>query len=319
MIAPLAAGTTWLGIVAGLVSGACMSFSYLLSRHHALGYPVEARPEAALGLLVRSHVVMGLLALPAFMWLRPAGMPSVDRYILPLLVAAGLYFLGNILLFDLLRRVEASRLTPFLGLKVFMLAVIVAVFLGRPLTASQWTAVTLSVAATALLQGTAGGLPGRALGRILLVCLCFAVSDLFIVRLIDVLDLSTVGNSRRLTAAVLGMLLTYVACGASCAVVLLTGRFRPPAGLAWPAWRTAAAYAGTWLLAMAGLYICFGLVGAVFGNVVQSTRGIMSVVIGAVLAHLGWHDLEQHVDRATLVRRIGAACLMTAAIAVYVL
>jgi hypothetical protein len=60
-------------------------------------------------------------------------------------------------------------------------------------------------------------------------------------------------------------------------------------------------------------------VGAVFGNVVQSTRGIMSVVIGAVLAHLGWHELEQQVDRATLVRRIGAACLMTAAIAVYVL
>ncbi|MEI6238994.1 MAG: EamA family transporter [Planctomycetia bacterium] len=319
MTMSLPTGSVTLGIAAGLLSGACMSFSYLLSRHHALGYPAEDRPEAAIGLLFRSHVVMGLIALPAVAWLWPAGMPSVDRYILPLLAAAGLYFLGNILLFGLLRRVEASRLTPFLGLKVFMLAVIVAVFLGRPLTATQWTAVTLSVAATALLQGTAGGLPARALGRILLVCLCFAVSDLFIVRLIDVLDLSTVGNSRRLTAAVLGMLLTYVACGASCGVVLLTGRFRPPARLAWPAWRTAATYAGTWLLAMAGLYICFGLVGAVFGNVVQSTRGIMSVVIGAVLAHLGWHELEQQVDRATLVRRIGAACLMTAAIAVYVL
>jgi cytochrome c biogenesis protein CcdA len=85
------------------------------------------------------------------------------------------------------------------------------------------------------------------------------------------------------------------------------------------AWRAALTYAVTWLAAMASLYVCFGFVGALFGNVVQSTRGIMSVVIGALLAHLGWHELEQRVDRATLVRRIGAAVLMTAAIAVYVL
>lgn len=45
----------------------------------------------------------------------------------------------------------------------------------------------------------------------------------------------------------------------------------------------------------------------------------MSAVIGAVLAHIGWHALEQHVDRATLVRRISAAALLTAAIAVYVM
>jgi hypothetical protein len=43
------------------------------------------------------------------------------------------------------------------------------------------------------------------------------------------------------------------------------------------------------------------------------------VVFGAALAHRGWHELEQRVDRATLVRRVAAALLMTAAIAVYVI
>ena len=312
-------GQVTLGIAAGLFSGACMSFSYLLSRHHALEHPLGARPRVALGLLLRSHAVMGVVAAPAAACLWTGGIPTVERCMVPLVAAAGLYLLGNILLFGLLRRVEASRLTPFLGLKVFILAVVVAVILEQPLTATQWAAVALSVVATALLQGTAGGLPGRALGRILLVCLCFAASDLFIVRLIDALDTSAAGDSRRLIAAVLGMLLTYVACGAACGAALLTGRFRPPAGVAWPAWRAAGTYAATWLIAMAALYICFALVGAVFGNVVQSTRGIMSVVVGAVLAHLGWHELEQQVDRATLVRRIGAASLMTAAIAMYAL
>jgi hypothetical protein len=57
----------------------------------------------------------------------------------------------------------------------------------------------------------------------------------------------------------------------------------------------------------------------VFGNIMQSTRGVMSVAIGAALAHLGWHELEQRVDRATLLRRLAAALLMTAAIALYVI
>lgn len=319
MIAPLAAGTTWLGIAAGLVSGACMSFSYLLSRHHALGQPAADRPTAALGLLLRAHVVMSGVATAGVILLQPLALPPLAQFIGPLVAAAGFYLLGNIILFGLLRSLEASRLTPFLGLKVFILALIVAMFFKQPLSATQWLAVGLSVAATALLQGTSGGLPRAALGRVLVICLCFALSDLFIVRLIDALDPSGPGRSGRLFAAVLGMLLTYLACGLACGATLLFGRFRPPPDRVWPAWRAAGGYAGTWLLAMAGLYICFGLVGAVFGNVVQSTRGIMSVVIGAVLAHLGWHELEQQVDRATLVRRIGAACLMTAAIAVYVL
>lgn len=319
MIAPLAAGTTWLGIAAGLVSGACMSFSYLLSRHHALAQPGAERPAAALGLLLRAHVVMAGVATAGVMLLQPLALPPLARFILPLAGAAGFYLLGNIILFGLLRTLEASRLTPFLGLKVFILAMIVAIFLREPLSATQWLAVGLSVAATALLQGTAGGLPGAALGRVLVVCLCFALSDLFIVRLIDALDASGPGPSARLFAAVVGMLLNYVACGVVCMPIVLLGWLRPAAGTAGQAWRTAAAYAATWLLAMAALYACFALVGAVFGNVVQSTRGIMSVVIGATLAHFGWHELEQRVDRATLVRRIGAASLMTAAIAVYVL
>jgi uncharacterized membrane protein YgdD (TMEM256/DUF423 family) len=66
-----------------------------------------------------------------------------------------------------------------------------------------------------------------------------------------------------------------------------------------------------------GLYCSFGLVGVVFGNILQSTRGIMSVALGAMLAHLGWHELEQRVDRAMLLRRFAAALLMTAAIAIY--
>jgi hypothetical protein len=43
------------------------------------------------------------------------------------------------------------------------------------------------------------------------------------------------------------------------------------------------------------------------------------VVIGAWLARAGWHDLEERVDRGTFIRRVVAALLMVAAIALYVM
>ena len=41
--------------------------------------------------------------------------------------------------------------------------------------------------------------------------------------------------------------------------------------------------------------------------------------MSAWLAHRGWHDLEQKVDRAMLIKRIAAALLMTAAITLSVI
>lgn len=319
MTTSLTAASTWLGIAAGLFSGACTSLSYLLSRHHALGYPAEARQGAAIGLLLRSHLIVGLACAPVAAMLWPAVAPIPTAFVPPLIGSSFLYLFGNLVLFSLLRRTEASRLTPFLGLKIFVLAIVVAVVIGEPLSDRQWLAVTLSVAATALLQGTAGGLSRGAFVRVLSVCLLFAISDLCIVRLIDALDTAPGVSGGRLSAAVLAMLLTYVLCGTACGLMLVAGRPSVDRGGGLAPWRAACTYAATWLAAMAGLYVCFGLVGALFGNVVQSTRGIMSVVIGALLAHLGWHELEQRVDRATLVRRIGAAALLTAAIAVYVM
>jgi hypothetical protein len=62
------------------------------------------------------------------------------------------------------------------------------------------------------------------------------------------------------------------------------------------------------------LYVCFGIIGPVYGNVIQSTRGLMSVALGAWLAHLGFRRLETRVSRRTLVLRFLAAGLMCVAI-----
>jgi hypothetical protein len=112
------------------------------------------------------------------------------------------------------------------------------------------------------------------------------------------------------------MAVTYLACGMVVAAIGWTPPARPRSREDWIA---GTCYAAAWLVGMVGLYTCFGTVGAVFGNILQSTRGLIAIVIGAILAHRGRHDLEAHVDRATLLRRLAAAALMTAAIALYVL
>ena len=306
-----------LGVVAGLAAAGFSAVSYLVSRHYGLGQRALGRKGAALRLLAVSHLLMAAICIPLTWAAWPATSPPVQLFAGPLAASVGFYLLGQTSLFAALKRVEASRMAPLLGLKIVMLAVIVSFVLGHVLDTRQWLAVALSVAAAVMLQVGRGAVPIGAFGFVLSCCLSFAISDIFIIRLIDGLQAGAMTSSvaiSRLHAGGLAMALTYGLCG--LLFVPLVVALRPYTRTDWVA---AAQYASAWLLSMVGLYCCFGLVGVVFGNILQSTRGVMSVALGAALAHFGWHELEQRVDRVTLLRRLAAALLMTAAIALYVI
>jgi drug/metabolite transporter (DMT)-like permease len=305
------------GVVAGLAAAFFSALSYLVSRHHGLVQRALGRRAVPLRLLALAHVIMAAVCLPACVALWPAASPAVAAFALPLAASAGFYLLGQAALFAALGRVEASRIAPLLGLKIVMLAGIVSFVLGQQLDGRQWLAVVMSVGAALMLQAGHGAVPRAALGFVLGCSLCFAVSDLWIIRLITGLEEGVAqagGSLGRLHAGVLAMALTYGGCGLIFAPLL--GRLAP---LTRADWVASTQYAAAWLGSMAGLYCCFGLVGVVFGNILQATRGPMSVVLGAALGHLGWHELEQRVDRGTFLRRFAAAVLMTVAIALYVI
>jgi len=298
-----------IGLFAGLITALLSSLSYLVSRHHSL-----SSGGSRLRLLGLSHALMAGVSLPLAILLCPEHLPPLASYWLPLVASAGFYLLGQCALALLLRRSDASRIAPLLGLKIVMLAGITACILGEPLDAWQWAAVGLGTVAALALQTGAGGIAWRELPLVLLTCLTFSLSDLAIVALIKALVTPVAGALPlgRIHAGALAMAITYAACGAVALplVVCYPPRHRAD-------WIAAGQYAAAWLGSMTALYVCFGQIGVVFGNILQSTRGIMSVVLGAALAHLGWHDLEQRVDRATLLKRVAAAALMTAAIALY--
>jgi drug/metabolite transporter (DMT)-like permease len=329
---PSSTAFPWLGLAAGLTSGFLSAVSYLVSRH----YGSRGR-GASLLLPVRAHFLMGIVCLPVAWLLWPPVMPAPARWLPPLVGSTATYLGGQAAVFAALTRMPPSRLAPLLGLKLVMLAGIVTALPGPRLGLRQLGAVVVACVAASMLRrdsqparhdtaptdnAPAGTRPtstlsAAAFGIILLACLLFAVSDLCIVGLIDGLEAvpgESAGLSSRLAAGGFAMSITYVACGLIAGALLI---WLGP-GISGH-WTGAIHYAAAWLGAMATLYICFGLVGAVFGNVLQSTRGVMAVAAGAVLARSGWHDLEEPCDRDTLVRRFVAATLMATAIAIFVI
>ena len=311
--AHLGSGAVALGVAAGFVAALASAVAYFISRHHT------SRGGSSPRLLVIAHALMGAACLPVAWLLWPTGLPVARAWIAPLLGASCSYLVGQAVVFAALARADTSRVAPLLGLKIAMLACIVSFLPGEPLDLRQWLAVGLSIVAAVMLQ-RGGGMRRAAVGFTLAACVAFAVADLFIVALIDGLQRTAAEAAvplGRIHAGFLAMLVTYAVCGgaALCGLLLAPSLRRSTRG----DWIAGSRYAATWLLGMAGLYICFGIVGVVFGNIVQSTRGLFSIVIGASLAHAGWHGLETQVDRRTLIRRLLAAALMTAAIAVYVI
>ena len=59
------------------------------------------------------------------------------------------------------------------------------------------------------------------------------------------------------------------------------------------------------------------MIGVVFGNIIQASRGIISVALGAVLLHYGFDRLEPRVGRKAWIRRFLMAVVMVAAMCLY--
>ena len=262
---------------------------------------------------------MGIICGPVALVLLPPGsfsqVVSEEAVWVPCFVSMTAYFVGTSVVFRVLAQSDASRLSPLLGLKVIALAIIVSLLPGQKLENVQWLAVGLCAVAALVLQSGGSGLPWSSLCLLFIGCTFFAIADLGIVTLVEGLQ-QTLPVSR-LMGGNLAMTLTYALSG----VVVLPFALREvlrrpftPTDL-----RAATEYSIAWLAAMVALYACIGAVGVVFSTILQSTRGILSIAIGAGLARRGWHELEARATSEALVKRVTAAILMTTAIAIYVM
>lgn len=293
------------GLVFGLLMAVFQSLSYLCCRAF-----LKKHDGDFLKLLSLSHIIMGIVSLPFLVFLRPAEMPAVSSYIVSLLGCTGFYLVGQTFFFAAIAHSEPSRISPILGLKVLMLAVISSLFFGEHFSATKWVAVGLSTAAIFLLSNSGGRLGWRTLIFAVLACLGYCLSDLNIKTLIDKFGFMPVIDRAILTGS-----MCYALCGLAGAVALMFSRSRTDKEV----WLYALPFAVTWFISVIFLFSCFSLVGVVFGNILQSTRGLISVVLGFAIAHIGFEDWEAKVGKRVFLQRLLAALLMTGAVGLFLI
>ncbi len=90
-----------------------------------------------------------------------------------------------------------------------------------------------------------------------------------------------------------------------------------PTGIIRHAVRFGLPFSGCWYAAMAALYYAIGVLGPVYAVILQSTRGLWSILLGAALAHIGLIHIEEKVHGHIVLRRLAAAAMMIVAIWLY--
>ena len=81
--------------------------------------------------------------------------------------------------------------------------------------------------------------------------------------------------------------------------------------------KDASYYGLIWFTSLLFLFDCFSSVGVVYGSILQAARGVLSVIIGAILLKMGLKDYEPRVGLSAWIRRLIMALLMAGAMAVY--
>jgi len=293
-----------LGIISGVGAAFFQALSYFFSRR----FLTECHAGSQI-LFSISLVQMGFAALAALPFLLNGPLPPLSKIAGPLLGYTFFFLTAQWILFALLKSTDSSIVAPMLGLKIPILGIISVVFLGDVLPLTAWLAIIICTSAAFLVSPPKGLPEFRIFSVILLICVFYSGADLHIPVLVERLE----GISPY--PALLGVSFAYVLCG----FIGLLSAWRLGAFKIKKAQLYAMPYSISWLTGMCFLFITFSLIGVIFGNMLQSLRGFISVLIGIAISRAGLLHIEARITRRSwLVRGIGAF-LMSGAIVLYYL
>ena len=301
----------WIGIGSGLATGFLMALALLCS-----GWAIRRTPGLdGLGLISHAAVVMGIISaccLP-FVWQPELAQGFWGR--LPwYLEMVTCYFLGQVMLFTIQKRIDPSRVVPLLGLKLPMLALLNLVFgIATHFSWPQVLAITLTVYSAFLLNNAGARIPWRIFLLVLVTCLFFSLSDMGIKVNVDKLT-ALPGGPDKPMASIQCTFISYICCGFYGAICLAIRRRH---GTSLLALRNSGPYSVVWLTSIVTLTLSFAHLDTVNGNILQATRGIFSILFAPILAACGMTYLEEKTSAMIVLRRLLAAILMIAAVWLY--
>ena len=291
-----------LGILSGLLTAFMQSFSYLGGRRFL------ARYGNARQLLIASLVICGAAAwILAIFFLDTTKIFSWKMLGL-LIMSNGGFVAGQWGFFNAQKHIESSRIASLLGLKVLVVMFLSIVMLRAQFTLWQYTAIVLAAFAAMLMNWSKGRLELGGMGFLLMALVGYAFSDMGIQMVVAYLECSS-----PIAGGLSGYVLTYGTMGIGAFLLM------KPLKVSWKMVAGALPQGVCWTISMWGLYVCFGLIGAAFGNVIQASRGVVSLVLGIVLSYFAIDGLEQKQSWQVWLRKALAAILMFGAIVLYAL
>lgn len=289
-----------LGILAGLLAAFMQSCSYLGGRRFL------AMHGNAQQLLFASLIINGAAAVS----LAPFFLKWQDfcswRIWFYLLICNGGLILGNWGFFSAQKYIESSRIASLMGLKVILVTLLSMLFLSAEFVLWQYVAIVLTAFAAMLMNWTKGKLDWNGMGFLLVALTGYAVSDMGVQLVVKSFD-----SGDPIRNGMCGFSICYGICG------LIGLSVMKPCRITWKMVKFAFPQAICWVISMWGLYVCFGLLGAAFGNVIQASRGVISLILGIVLSYFAIQGLEQKQSALVWVRKAVAALLMFGAIVLY--
>jgi len=288
------------GILYGLAAAFLLSCSYVFSRNFVV------RHADPIHLMIYSQIIMGVFAATLLPFVAPPGLFSHHGYVTPVILCSIFYVVGQASFFMTLRELEASRASSLLGVKLVVLALINLLVFGVSISMLQWGAVILCMVAAVMMNSSGGKMSWRGALWLFLTCVGYSFSDIFGKQAVF-----CIAGDASLASAMTSTSLCYLLLG----LAALPGIFF--IRKSYPAFLAALPFAVCWFGAMLVLFGSFALLGVVFGNIIQSLRGLISIGLGVLLAHGGFSHLEAKTGRAVFRRRLVSAILMIAAIAIY--
>ena len=292
------------GIFCGLSAAVLNSTGYIFGARFLLHY------RSAFRLTAVGTSIMMVPCLPLMFFLFPYEKLLHNREFLLLIpVWILVYWLGQGSFFIALTYFKSSCLSSFLGLKIVILALIYLIFEHKNPGMWQWAAVILAAGAAVSFNWSGANLTSPAGMVFLLTTLIgFSLCDIVETRIMQIIQESGYSLMRSSVTAV-------VTCYSVLGVVSLPLLFylrltRRQIVYASP-------YALIWIASQIMLCACFVLLLPVFANVILATRGIFSVLLGALLAAVGLSKFDSSITRAQWIKRGISACAMIIAIAVY--
>ena len=223
-----------------------------------------------------------------------------------LLLSNGGLLLGHWGFFSAQKHIESSRIASLMGLKILLVMLLMLIFMHANFTLLQYIAIVLAASAAILINWINGKLDWNGMGYFSMALLGYACSDLGVQLVVQEMQCSN-----PIAGGLAGFSASYGVLGffALAALKPLKVNFRML--------KKALPQGVCWVFSMWGLYVCFGLLGAAFGNVVQASRGIISLILGIILSFFAIQGLEQKQSWVMWLRKAVAALMMFGAIVLY--